>query len=154
GSEARNWPTATTRSTGRGPQDPRSGPTTSNPIGPASSAIVITPVITLGRSASGVRIVKTPISGAFTSGPKIAPTNSTAITAAAGNGRPSSGIGTVNATSETAPSRIGSNFGTSLTARIAPRSEPAPNAAKKRPAIFELSLYSSKASTGSDAESI
>ncbi len=96
------------------------------------------PVNTFGRSASGVRIVITLISGALTSGPKIDDTKRTAITAGADSGRPSRGSGTVRATTATAPSLAGSNLGASLTVSATPISEPAPNAAKKSPAMPEL----------------
>src|SRR4029453_10653344 len=63
-------------------------------------------------------------------------------------------MGTVRATIETAPRRIGSKRGTSLSASTTPTSDPAPNAAKKRPATVELRSKSSYPRTGSDADSI
>ena len=105
---ASSWPVATRRKTWCGPHDSSSGPAITIPTGPASIAIVSTAVITFARSASGVRIVMTPISGAFTSGPKNDDAASAVITAGTGRSRESAKIGKVRATKAVAPSRRGS----------------------------------------------
>src|SRR5918992_906076 len=127
---------------------------TRSPAGPARSANVSTAVITFARTASGVRVVRRPISGAFTSGPNSEETKSTATTPTTGSGRASTPIGSVSATSEIAPRRIGSNRGTTRIAATLPTTAPAPKAAKKTPATRELPPKDWYASTGSDADSI
>src|SRR4029453_17906071 len=112
GSEPISSPAATNKNTFRAPQSSSSGPAISSAAGPASSARVSTAVITLARSASGVRVVITPINGALTRGPKNDEVKSTAITPTTGRSSPSSQSGSVRATSETAPSLIGANLGT------------------------------------------
>ena len=115
-----------------------SGPATSIPSGPASIAVVMTAVITFARSASGVRMVMTPISGALTSGPKIDDAKSASTTPARGSSNASAKIGIVSATNAVAPRRSGSKRVTSRTATTLPSTAPAPNAAKNSPATLEL----------------
>ena len=106
---------------------------TTNPIGPASDATVITDVITFGRSAAGVRTVSTPMIGAFTSGAKNPKHASTTIAASQGIGTESSHSGSGIATIATAASLSRSAFCASCCATIAPHSAPTPNAPKRKP---------------------
>ena len=103
---------------------------------------MITAVITLARTASGVRIVITPISGALTRGPKNDESASATTTAGTGSSIASAKTGRVSATKAVAPSRSGSYRPTSRTATRLPSTAPTPKAAKKTPATRELE-YSS-----------
>ena len=125
--------------TGRVPNASSSGPAATSPIGPASIAIVNTAVISFGRSASGVRVVISPITGALTSGCGMVETNRAAIVAQSGRSSPSSQIGTDSATIPNAASFSGLNRGINFIARTMPSSAPAPREANSAPATRELS---------------
>ncbi len=103
----------------------------------------MTAVVTVARSASGVRVVITVISGALTSGPKNDDSASAAITPATGSSSASTKTGSVSATNDVAPSRSGSYRPTSFTATMLPATAPMPNAAKKAPATRALPSNSS-----------
>lgn len=78
-----------------------------SPTGPASIATVSNAVINFGRSASGVRVVISPITGAFTSGCGIVETNKAAMIAHSGRSSPRSQIGSGSATIPIAASLSG-----------------------------------------------
>ena len=84
-------------------------------------------VITFGRSASGVRAVRTPISGPLTSGVKSVATKSAAITIQALDATGSTQSGTANARIPSVASRSGATRRTIITAKIVPTSAPAPS---------------------------
>src|SRR5215208_2349878 len=95
-----------------------SGPTARRPSGPAIVAIVITAVITFGRSAGGVRVVSSPKNGELTSGFESAEITSATSMAPSETSRVKTQMGSAIPKTATDASFSGSTFVTSLNAAI------------------------------------
>ena len=146
-------PAATSRKTECGPDRLEERPGDEEPDGPGEHGQRDDRRHHLRSSASGVRIVITPISGALIMGPKSAEIARARTTPAGCSGRTRNQIGTVIAANATAPSRTGSYLGTRRTASTDPRLTESERS-EERPRDAELPPKSSYARTGSDATSI
>jgi hypothetical protein len=128
-------------------------PTARKPSGPITTEIVITAVITFGRSASGARTVRIASTGALTSGAQRPKAASTTVTAGHGSVIASSHSGTAMPRMATPASVVSLTRRTTWAAMRLPASAPAPKLAKKKPRIFASSSNRRTTSTGSIANS-